>query len=186
MSPSSSWNEKSCWKKCRENQNTRVIFNNLFNRAVCKINVMWKNNVKPDTPWMAIWRKRIACLITKDKETHLWYVINNAFHGNSGYANAPQCYFLATLPFLFHIVGAPFCLTPKWSVSVKHSDQNLYTFLVTSVPANSPSNPAIPVKTKLISHFVRLADYEAFYYTSLPGFLLLELEKIQLNWVEFF
>jgi hypothetical protein len=41
-------------KSCRENQNTRFVFNNFFleNRAVYEI--MWKNIVQPDRPQMTI------------------------------------------------------------------------------------------------------------------------------------
>jgi hypothetical protein len=37
-------------------------------------------------------RMRFACWITKATDTHSEYVILIAFDGNSGYANAPQCY----------------------------------------------------------------------------------------------
>ena len=37
-----------------------------------------------------IWRVRAACWITKATDTHSEYVIP-LLHGNSGYANSPQC-----------------------------------------------------------------------------------------------
>jgi hypothetical protein len=35
---------------------------------------------------------RFACWITKAIDTHLECVLLNAFHSNSGFTNAPQCY----------------------------------------------------------------------------------------------
>ena len=40
-------------------------------------------------------RMRFACWITQAKNTHLLI-----FHGNIGYANAPQCYVIRILPVL--------------------------------------------------------------------------------------
>ena len=56
----------------RENQNTHFIFNNVFpdNRAV--YDIIWKNIVHPDRPQMTM---RIACWITKAKDSHSEYVI---------------------------------------------------------------------------------------------------------------
>jgi len=52
-----------------ENIKTRFMFNDFFpeNRAVCEI--MWKTTVDPDRRWMAIWRMRIACWMTKASDT---------------------------------------------------------------------------------------------------------------------
>ena len=36
---------------------------------------MWKNVVQPDMPQMTIWRKRIACCITKATNTNSEYLI---------------------------------------------------------------------------------------------------------------
>jgi len=99
----------------------------------------------------------------------------------------PICRLLALLGahHILHInslrvntVGPPFYLTPKWPFPFKHSQQNLYAFLVTSVPARSPSNPTALDVTTVIVHFVRLTDYEIPHCTIFPGFLLLELEKL--------
>jgi hypothetical protein len=57
---------------CRENQNTRFLFDNFFpleNLAVCEI--MWKNIVQPDRSQMTIWRMFIACWIPKATNIHL-------------------------------------------------------------------------------------------------------------------
>jgi hypothetical protein len=48
-------------------------------------------------------RMRFACWVTKATDTHSEYVIL-LLHGNSGYANAPQCYVIRILPVLFYIV----------------------------------------------------------------------------------
>jgi len=50
--------------KCRENQDTHFMFNNVFfeNRVVYEI--MWKNIVETCRPQMTIWRKRVTCWIT--------------------------------------------------------------------------------------------------------------------------
>jgi len=44
-------------------------------------------------------RMRFKCCITKAINVHSEYVIL-FFHGQSGYANAPQCYIYNTLPVL--------------------------------------------------------------------------------------
>ena len=67
-------------KICRENQNTRFLFDNFFpleNLAVCEI--MWKNIVQPDRPQITIWRILIVCWIPKITNTHLEYAILIAF-----------------------------------------------------------------------------------------------------------
>jgi len=51
---------------------------------------------------------------------------------------------------LFNIVGPPFHLTPKWPLHFKHSEQNLYAFLVPSVPARSANNPTALDLTHLL------------------------------------
>ena len=51
-----------------------------------------------------IWRMRSACWITKATDTHIpnmQYLL--LFHGHNGYANAPQCYVLRTLPVFFRL-----------------------------------------------------------------------------------
>ena len=62
-------------QSCRENQNTRFVFNNSFfeNRAVFEI--MWKDTVGRNGPQTTIWRTRIACWIRKATNTHSVYVI---------------------------------------------------------------------------------------------------------------
>jgi hypothetical protein len=62
---------------------------------------MWENMVEPDRPHdNIIWRMRFACWITEATDTHSEYVIL-LFFGSNGYANAPECYVLRTLPALF-------------------------------------------------------------------------------------
>ena len=40
---------------------------------------MWKNTVAPDRPQMTIWHMHIVSWIPKTANTHLEYVIHNAF-----------------------------------------------------------------------------------------------------------
>ena len=49
----------------------------FFNRAIYEM--MWKYMVEEDRPQLTIWRKRIACWITKATNTHSQYVILIAF-----------------------------------------------------------------------------------------------------------
>ena len=62
---------------------------------------MWKNIVEPDRPQMIIWRMRIACRVPKGTNTQSEYVVLIVLHCNSGCTNAPQCYVIPTLPFLY-------------------------------------------------------------------------------------
>jgi hypothetical protein len=66
-------------KNCRENQNTRLVFQKFLseNRAVYEI--MWKNMAKPDKSQMTIWRTCFSCWIPKATNTHSEYVILIAF-----------------------------------------------------------------------------------------------------------
>jgi len=48
-------------------------------------------------------RLRFACWITKAADTHSECVILIAFHCVNGYMNAPQCYFIRTLPVLLFV-----------------------------------------------------------------------------------
>jgi len=46
-------------------------------------------------------RMHIACYVTEATEIHSEHVtLNCLFHGNSGYADAPDCYVVRTLPVL--------------------------------------------------------------------------------------
>jgi len=65
------------------------MFKNFFseNRAV---NGMWKTVAEPDRTQMAI---RL--------QTHTQNTKQLLFHSNNGYANAPQCYVIRTLPVFF-------------------------------------------------------------------------------------
>ena len=53
---------------------------------------MWKSTVEWDRSQMTLWRMRIACWITKTKDTHSECVILAAFHSNNGCKFAPHCY----------------------------------------------------------------------------------------------
>jgi hypothetical protein len=61
--------------------------------------------VEPGRPQMAniIQRMFFACWITKATDTHSEYEIPLVFQDDSGYANAPKCYVIRTLPVVFNI-----------------------------------------------------------------------------------
>jgi hypothetical protein len=60
---------------------------------------------------------------------------------------------------------------------ISHSDGSLYAFLLTLMPATSPSLPIILDFTNTFIYFVRNVDYEICHYTSFSSFLRQELEK---------
>ena len=51
--------------------------------------------------WQYIQRMRFERWITKATDTHSEYETLTAFNDDNGYANAPQCYVIHTLPVLF-------------------------------------------------------------------------------------
>ena len=89
-------------KSRRENQNTHFTFNNIFseNRAVYEI--MWKKYGKTMQAINdnIVGRMCIAFSITMATDTHSDIQFLSLFHGNNGYAKAPQ--FISTFPnFIF-------------------------------------------------------------------------------------
>jgi hypothetical protein len=95
-------------KRCRQNPNTHFVFLNfVFCLKSCRL---WDKVEKyfKASPQMTIWRMRFACCIINTTNTHSEYVILFFFHGNNGYANAPQYYVLhiRTLPVLFTLINA--------------------------------------------------------------------------------
>jgi hypothetical protein len=75
----------------------------------------WNNVEKYGTGRQAtdinvVWRMRFAFRVTKATDTHSAYLIP-FFHCNNGYANAPQYYFIRSLPVhLFISNGVRLCL----------------------------------------------------------------------------
>jgi hypothetical protein len=65
--------------------------------------IMWTNEVERGRPQMTIWRMRIAYGIPMVTNTHSEYVVLIAFYYNNGCTNAPQCYFIPTLPALLFL-----------------------------------------------------------------------------------
>jgi hypothetical protein len=65
-------------KGCRENQNTRFIFGNVFRKSLPCMRV-WKSIVEPRRPQMTIWLTRIACWIPKATNTLSQYIVLIAF-----------------------------------------------------------------------------------------------------------
>jgi len=68
-------------RRSGENQDTHLMFNNLFLFFKCNAvyETMCRNIVESDRPQMTIWRTRIACWIPKTTDTHSEYVILNCF-----------------------------------------------------------------------------------------------------------
>ena len=87
-------------KSCREHQNTHFMFNNYPPpRKSCRLWDTWKSIVERGRAQVTIWRMRITYWIIKSTDTHSEYVMY-IFRGNSGYANAPQCYVYTYVPCL--------------------------------------------------------------------------------------
>jgi hypothetical protein len=73
-----SWNENTSEKMQRNSKHAFYIYIYIY-RKLCRYEIMWKNIINPDRPYLAIWRMYIACLITKTTDTHSEYVIHVAF-----------------------------------------------------------------------------------------------------------
>ena len=84
---------------------THFLFNFFLNHAVYEI--MWKKYCRAgqvtDDKYGACALHagclRLPCWLTKVTNTHSEYVIPLA-HGNSGYANTPECCFIRALPVM--------------------------------------------------------------------------------------
>jgi hypothetical protein len=87
------------YKRCRENQNTHIMFNDLFRKSY-----RLKGNVekcgRAGKAHMKVWRMCIECWVPKPKNTQSEYVILIAFPLLNGCTNAPQCYLFHILPVL--------------------------------------------------------------------------------------
>jgi len=89
-------------KICAEHLNTHFMFRNVIFRKSCRL---W-DNVERARPQMIIKyyaeKIRFACRITKLRiQTHnhnMQYIL--LFHGNNGFTNALQCYFMRLAHFL--------------------------------------------------------------------------------------
>jgi len=64
-------------KGYKENQSTRLMFNNIFFESRDK---MWKNMEETDRPQMTILRMRIACWIPKTTNAHISICNNYSFY----------------------------------------------------------------------------------------------------------
>ena len=86
----SRWIQPRMWhvsdKSCRENENTRFMFNNFFPRKSCPL---WDDAVRA-THDDVIRLVCFACWITECTDKHSEYVILLLFHGKNSYANALQ------------------------------------------------------------------------------------------------
>jgi hypothetical protein len=88
-------------KSCRENQNTYFVFSNVFSKIVPFMSWGGKISTSGAVHTWKMWPMSIARWISKATKTHsqnVWYSL--LFHCNNGCTNAPQCYFIRTLPVL--------------------------------------------------------------------------------------
>jgi len=46
------------------------MINKFFSENHAVYEIMWKNIIQPDRPYMTTWRMRIACCIPKATKTH--------------------------------------------------------------------------------------------------------------------
>ena len=88
-------------KICRGSQNT--VCSTTFSR---RSSHLWHNVTKLSTDRQVkneniIWHMRFACSTNKATNTHSECALPSLFHGNSGNANAPLCYFIRTLPVMY-------------------------------------------------------------------------------------
>jgi hypothetical protein len=99
--------------KVVEKIETHILCSTTFSRKSCLLcSIVEKyGEAGQATDNNTIRHMRIACCIPKATNTHSQYVIL-LFHGNNGYANAPQCYVIRSL-------HCPSCTdTPTRSVTV--------------------------------------------------------------------
>jgi hypothetical protein len=93
-------------KSCRENQSTHFMFSNLFFRKSCRLwdNVGKRCRARQARDENVIRRMRFACWITKSTNTLRICNTYCFFDGNSGYANARQCYVVRILSWFNYVV----------------------------------------------------------------------------------
>ena len=99
-------------KSCRENQNTQFMCNTFFPVGD---SVKKYGTTRQATDDNVIRRMRFTCWITKATDAHAEYVTLIAFHGNNGYANAPQNYVTSTLQVLSQQQLLPYTALIDWS-----------------------------------------------------------------------
>jgi len=66
-------------KSCRQNRNTRFVFNNFKKKNRAAFEIMWENIVQPGRQQEPIWRVRTACWIPKTTNAHSECVIPIVF-----------------------------------------------------------------------------------------------------------
>ena len=142
-------------KTCVSNSSTTFVWNFFFseNRAVYEI--MWENMVHPDRQQMTIWRMRIACWVTKAKNTHSEYVIPIAFPMNNGCKNSPQGYVIRTLPVLFSILLSPTTHHPFSSLTFHMRSESFDIFSIIALTALLPCIHILQHKKKCWKNFHR-------------------------------
>jgi hypothetical protein len=104
------------YNSCRENQNTYFMYNKFLLRRSC---LLWDN--VEETWWSQAghrWQHNTAqalCILDNEGYKHTLIMLS---HDNNGYANAPQCCFIRTLPVLSSVypMKREICLNngPTW------------------------------------------------------------------------
>ena len=92
-------------KHCKENLNTRFIFNNFSfpeNRVVYEI--IWKNMLETDRPHLTLWAHAYWMLDTLGYKYTLRICNTLLFHCNSNFTKAPLCYVIRRLLVVFHFL----------------------------------------------------------------------------------
>ena len=108
-------------QRCRERQNTHFMLDNFFFWKSCPL---WHNVEKHARGhrWQYGARNLRAGQLKQQTHTQTMYYLL-IFHGNDGYANAPQCYVIRKLPVLEY----SFFFSLKGKKSYKHMSD--YQFL---------------------------------------------------------
>jgi hypothetical protein len=96
--------------KVVEKIKTHILCSITFFRKSCLLrdNVEKYGRTWQTTHYNIMLRMRFACWITKATDKHSEYVILLLFHGNNGYANAPQCYVYMRV-YISCLVEAYYC-----------------------------------------------------------------------------
>ena len=77
--------------------------------------IMWQNTVEPDRPQMTIWRRCVACWISKATSTHSEYVILIAFPLQQWLHKRPSMYTAFLVEILRHVAEyTVHCVFKDW------------------------------------------------------------------------
>jgi hypothetical protein len=124
--------------KVVEKIKTHILCSITFSRKSCRL---WDNVEKYGGATQAtvdniIRRMRFACWITKATDTHSECIIFLLFHCKNGYANAPQCSLICSLPVFFNTVCS------QCAIRVAHTVALWQDSLWVGLPSGGPSPSA--------------------------------------------